>query len=257
MVPRCPFAPPLPPCFHLTLKGRAGILVKLVLSWPSPAPLISQRCILPPPSVLSPALEHPPCEHPPSTKLWSVTAPVSICLAPSSRLDQLMWLFTRQILVGLVQPEAWHQVNACQASPAQNWADAHQAGPAWTLALGRWPLRSGLDQPSEHPARLASSSCAHTGSHPLSAGAVSSWPWQAASRHHGFLLNNTSHLRACLSPKLHHYNSNWLRKLGFVKAVQNLLGTSWFWPSQGWQRFLLSSFATICLYAGIRFSWCV
>ena len=48
----------------------------------------------------------------------------------------------------LVQPGAWH------------WVDAHQAGPAWSLALC-----SGLDQPGEHPASLAGSSCAHTGSH--------------------------------------------------------------------------------------------
>lgn len=117
---------------------------------------------------------------------------MSVCLSPSSGLDQLLEMLARQMLVGLIRPGAWYQVVAHQAGPAQNWAGAHQAGPAWMLALAGCPLCSGLDQPSEHPASLASSSCAHTGSHPLSAGAVSSRLWQAASRHHDFLLNNTS-----------------------------------------------------------------
>lgn len=168
-----------------------------------------------PSSGLDQPCECPSCGYLPGTELWAGSAPVSICLASSSRLDRLMGMLARQVLLGLVQPGAWHQVKACQAGPAWNWADAHQAGSAWTLAPGGCPLRSGLDQPSEHPASLASSSCAHTGCHPLLAGATSSQPWQAAFRHHDFLLP----LRACLSPKLHHYDSNWLRKLGFVKAV--------------------------------------
>lgn len=52
--------------------------VSLVLPWPSPRPLISQRCLLLPSSVLPPALEHPPSaelcvsptEHLPGSKLW-------------------------------------------------------------------------------------------------------------------------------------------------------------------------------------------
>lgn len=80
---------------------------------------------------------------------------------------KLVQLGTGQMLTNLIQPGRWCRV------------DAHYAR-GWTSPV------------SIHPASFTSSSCAHTGSHPLSAGAVSSQPWQAASRHHDFLLNNTS-----------------------------------------------------------------
>lgn len=74
---------PLPSCFTLRWGGRAGILVRLVLPWPSPAPLIYQLRILPPPSVLSPAHEHPPCKHPPSARLRAGLAPRASALQVS------------------------------------------------------------------------------------------------------------------------------------------------------------------------------
>lgn len=162
-----------PLCFHFMLRGRAGVLVSLV-------PMLAFSCssdVERPLPVLSPALKHPP-----SAELWTVSDPESICLVPSLGLGGLM-----EMLVGLVEPGAQHQVNA------------RQAGPAWTLAVGRCPLGSGLGQPSEHPASLAGSSCAHAGSHPLSGGAISSQPWQAASRHRDFLLNATG-LRGLVCP---------------------------------------------------------
>lgn len=55
------------------------MLVSLVLLWPSPAPLISQCCLLLPSSVLPPALEHSPSaelcvsptEHLPGSERWA------------------------------------------------------------------------------------------------------------------------------------------------------------------------------------------
>jgi len=107
-------------------------------------------------------------EHPPSTQLHARTALVSTRLAPSSRLDQLMVMLARQMLVGLVQPGARHQVNARQAGPARSLAlggcspswSSPELGTGWMLTKlvqpGAWHCARGWTSPvSIRPVWLA------------------------------------------------------------------------------------------------------
>lgn len=93
------------------------MLVSLVLPGPSPAPQISQRCLLPPSSVLPPALEHPPSaelcvsrtEHLPGPGLWAgrvrgdAATRLLLELSTSSVPAKLGQLTTGKVLTELVR----------------------------------------------------------------------------------------------------------------------------------------------------------
>lgn len=145
-------AVPLHPCtqqsFHPVLMGRADILVRLVLAWPSPGLLLLSfpQCCLQPWSIL-PGSIHPVL----SSGLYQPWKASAWHRAPAWS-SSWAWMLATQMHTGLVLPRAQHQVDAHYAGPAPNWADAHQTAPAWMwmLALGRCSQCSGLDRLSEH-----------------------------------------------------------------------------------------------------------
>lgn len=158
------------------------------------------------PSLLPPSVPSPACEHPPRAALGAGAAP----RAPSLRASALHRA-----------PGAHGDACREDARGAGATRSSAPAGLSPSPGAG-WVQRAASSQPG--PLQLCSlcfpSSCR---------------PWRAASRHRDFLLNNTSPSGACLSRKLHHYPSNWLRELGFVKALQNLTGAPLFWPNRCWQ----------------------
>lgn len=192
--------------------------------WPSP-PLISQRRVLLPPSAPSPA-----CEHPPRAELRAGAAPRAPSLRASARHRAPGWSSAWGCLLG-----------GC----SRGWCCPELSTGGVITEPGAGSVQRAA---SSQPGYLQLCSLCFPSS---------CRPWRAASRHRDFLLNNTSPSGACLSRKLHHYTSNWLRKPGFVKALQNLTGTALFWPSRCWQNIRLSLFGTICSCAGARFSWWV
>lgn len=167
--------------------------------------------IAPYPWPSAPALSQPPASLSAVSSLrastqgraWSPssTLPASICLAPSPG-------------------SAW---GCLQGGCSRGWC-CPELSTGWVITEPRgWMGPASSQQPAWPPPAVLALL-------PILLSAVG-----AASRHRDFLLNNTSPSGACLSRKLHHYPSNWLRELGFVKALQKLTGVPLFWPSRCWQ----------------------